>query len=75
MVNKGKLLRKKEFNDIDEDNIAKLDMSRNNFSSFDIKYFANFNLTNLRILDLSYNSIGVQGTLYLSQGKFSCLES
>ena len=75
MVNKGKLLRKKEFKDIEEDNIVKLDMSRNNFSSFDIKYFIKFDLINLRILDLSYNSIGVQGTLYLSQGKFSYLES
>ncbi len=75
MVNKGKLLRKKQHKGIDEDNIVKLDLSRNDFGPLDIKYLTDFDLKNLRILDLSSNSIKPQGAFYLSQGKFSCLES
>ena len=74
-VNKGKLLRKKTHKGIDEDNIVKLDLSRNDFGPLDIKYLTDFDLKNLRILDLSSNSIKPQGAFYLSQGKFSCLES
>ena len=75
MVNQGKLLRKKVHKGIDEDNIVKLDLSRNDFGPLDIKYLTDFDLKNLRILDLSSNSIKPQGAFYLSQGKFSCLES
>ena len=75
MLNKGKLLRKKIHKGIDEDNIVKLDLSRNGFNSIDIKYLTDFDLKNLRILDLSSNSIGVQGAFFISQGKFSRLES
>ena len=75
MVNQGKLLRKKTHKGIDEDNIVKLDLSRNDFGPLDIKYLTDFDLKNLRILDLSSNSIKPQGAFYLSQGKFSCLES
>ena len=75
MVNQGKLLRKKIHKGIDEDNIVKLDLSRNDFGPLDIKYLTDFDLKNLRILDLSSNSIKPQGAFYLSQGKFSCLES
>ena len=41
----------------------------------DIQYLTGFNLRNLRISDLSCNSIGVQGTFSLSQGNFSGVES
>ena len=75
MVNQGKLLRKKVHKGIDEDNIVKLDLSRNDFGPLDIKYLTDFDLKNLRILDLSSNSIKPQGAFYLSQGKFSCLEN
>ena len=75
MTNKGKLLRKKIHKGIDEDNIVKLDLSRNDFGPLDIKYLTDFDLKNLRILDLSSNSIKPQGAFYLSQGKFNCLES
>lgn len=62
MVNQGKLLRKKIHKGIDENNIVKLDLSRNDLGPLDIKYLTDFELKNLRIF-------------YLSQGKFSCLES
>lgn len=75
MVNKGKLLRKKSHKGIDEENIVKLDLSRNDFGPLDIKYLTDFDFKNLRILDLSSNSIKPQGAFYLSQGKFGCLES
>ena len=75
MTNLGKLLRKKIHKGIDEDNIVKLDLSRNDFGPLDIKYLTDFDLKNLRILDLSSNSIKPQGAFYLSQGKFQCLES
>ena len=74
-VNQGKLLRKKIHKGIDEENIVKLDLSRNDFGPLDIKYLTDFDLKNLRILDLSSNSIKPQGAFYLSQGKFSNLES
>ena len=74
-VNQGKLLRKKVHKGIDEENIVKLDLSRNDFGPLDIKYLTDFDLKNLRILDLSSNSIKPQGAFYLSQGKFSNLES
>ena len=38
MVKQGKLLRKKENKSIDGDNIVQLDLQRNDFGSFDIKY-------------------------------------
>ena len=75
MIYKGKLLRKKVHKGLDEENIIKLDLSRNDFSPLDIKYLTYFNLQNLRILDLSSNSIKPQGAFYLSQAKFISLES
>ena len=75
MVNKGKLLRKKINKEIDEDNIVKLNLQRNNFGPSDAKYLTNFELKNLRILDLSDNSIKSQGVFYLSQVKFISLEN
>ena len=75
MVNQGRLLRKKDHKDIDEDKIVKLDLSRNDFGPNDIKYLTDFVFNNLRILDLSCNCIGSLGAFYLSIGKFSCLES
>ena len=61
MVKKGKLLRKKANKDIDEDNIVQLNLQRNNFGPSDIKYLGNFELKNLRILDLSNNPIKAEG--------------
>ena len=69
MVKKGKLLRKKTNKDIDEDNIVQLNLQRNNFGPSDIKYLGNFELKNLRILDLSNNPIKAEGVYYLSHGK------
>lgn len=75
MVNKGKLMRKKIHKGIDEENIVKIDLSRNDLGPLDIRYLTDFNLKNLRILDLSSNSIKPQGAYHLSQGKFNQLES
>ena len=44
---KGKLLRKKILSGINEENIVKLDLSRNDFSSIDIEYLTCFDLKNL----------------------------
>ena len=71
LVNQGKLLRKKINKEIDEDNIINLDLSRNKLSSIDFQYLSSFALKNLKILDLESNSIGIQGDLFLSKGKFS----
>ena len=76
MVIKGKLLREKINKEIDEDNIVKLNLQRNNFGPLDIRYLIDFKLKNLRILDLSNNSIKAEGVFYLSNSdKFSSLES
>ena len=44
MLNKGKVLRKKIRREIDEENIIKLDLSRNDFNSIDIEYLTCFDL-------------------------------
>ena len=56
-------------------NTIKWEMSKQNLCPIDIKYFIEYNFNFLKILDLSYNSIGIQGAFYLSNGKFNCLES
>ena len=53
-------------------NIIKLDMAKQNLNPVDIKVLK---IHNLKILDLSYNSIGIQGAFYLSNGIFNSLES
>ena len=75
MVNQGKLLRKKTNKDIDEDNIVKLDLSKRDFQGLDIQYLMEFDLKNLRILNLESNCIRAQGAFYLREGKCYCLES
>ena len=75
MVNKGKLLRKKIYKEIDEDNIIQLDLKANNFGPSDIKFLCKYTFRNLRILDLDSNSIKSTGALYLSKGNFHALES
>ena len=75
MVNKGQIIRKVINKGIDEDNIRKLDLSRNDYGPLDIKYLTDFKLNNLKILDLSSNSIKAQGAFYLSMGNFKNLES
>ena len=74
MVNKGKLQLKKVNKGIDEENIVQLDLGCKGFEALDIKYLTEFNLQNLRILDLSNNILKPQGALYLSEGTFSSLE-
>jgi len=74
MVNKGKLQLKKINKGIDEENIVQLDLGCKGFEALDIKYLTEFNLRNLRILDLSNNILKPQGALYLSEGTFSSLE-
>ena len=69
-IYKGKTLKKKKQNNIEEDKIYKLDLSKNDFGPLDIKYFSEFDLINLTQLDLSSNSIKSQGAFYLSQGKY-----
>jgi hypothetical protein len=69
-IYKGKALKKKKTNNIEEDKIYKLDLSKNDFGPLDIKYFSEFDLINLTQLDLSSNSIKSQGAFYLSQGKY-----
>ena len=69
------MVKVKYHNGIDEDNIIKLDLSRNDFSSIDIGYLIEFDLINLRILNLSSNLIGAEGVFFLSHAKFSSLES
>ena len=76
MVNKGKFLSKQKINKrIDEENIEKLDLSTYGFGTVDIKYLINFNLNNLRILDLRNNLLKIQGVFHLSRGQFRNLES
>jgi len=72
MLNQGKIF-KNTFKRIDEENIVKIDLSRNSCNADDIKYLTDFDLKNLRILDLCSNSIGIQGAFFLSLGKFSSL--
>ena len=75
MVQKGKTFRKKKNKTIDEDNIIQLNLEGNNLGPSDIKYLTtNFDLINLRILDLNNNSMQSKGAFYLSQNKFSSLE-
>lgn len=66
--------KKKHHTNIEEGNITKLDLSRNDFGPLDIKYLSEFNLSNLEVLDLSSNSIKPQGAFYLSQGKYPKLK-
>ena len=75
MINKTKLIQTEVNEILNENNIIKLDLSRNDFGPLDIKYLTDYNLRNLKILDLSSNSIQAQGTFYLSNGKFFNLES
>jgi len=75
IINKGKLLRKKKNNKIDEENIVRIDLQRHDFGPLDMKYLIQFNLKNLRILDLSSNSIRSEGVFYLSHGRFNSLEN
>ena len=75
MVHKGKMFRKKRNKTIDEDNIIQLNLEGINLGPSDMQYLTtNFDLKNLRILDLNSNSIKSKGALYLSQNKFSHLE-
>ena len=45
------------------------------FGPLEIKYLTDFNLKNLKIIDLNANSIGSQGTFYLNYSRFENLES
>ena len=72
--NKGYLLRKKNNQENDEDNIISLDFQGQKFGPSDIKYLTDFDLKNLRILNLSNNSIKATGAFYLSKSKFTYLE-
>ena len=72
--NKGYLLRKKNNQENDEDNIISLDFQGQNFGPSDIKYLTDFDLKILRILNLSSNSIKATGAFYLSKSKFTYLE-
>ena len=79
MIYKGKQYRKKLTNNIDVDNIYKLNLEEHNLGPLDINYLINylinnFELKNLKILDLHSNSLKAKGAFYLSQNKFSSLE-
>lgn len=69
-INEGRMLLKKQNQDIDENKIYHLDLSRNDFGPLDIKYLSEFDLRNLRYLDLNSNSIKPQGAFFLSLGKY-----
>ena len=58
-------MRKKINKRIDEDNIISLDLHRKDFGPLDIKYLTDAYLKNLKILDLSSNSIKHKGAFYL----------
>ena len=75
MVYKGKLLKSIKHKGIDKDSILKLDLSRNDFGPLDIQYLIDFELKNLKFLDLTCNNIQAEGAFYLSQGNFPNLES
>ena len=60
---------------IDEEKIISLDLQAYDFEPADIMYLTQFNLKNLRILDLSSNSILSEGVYYLGQGKLNSLET
>ena len=67
MVNKGKIIRKKENKGIDEENIIQLDLQRLDLGPLEITYLIGYNLVNLRILDLSCNSLRGLGSFYLGK--------
>jgi len=67
MVNKGKIIRKKENKGIDEENIIQLDLQRLDLGPLEIAYLIGYNLVNLRILDLSCNSLRGLGSFYLGK--------
>lgn len=75
MVNKGKIIRKKENKGIDEQNIIQLDLQRLDLGPLEIAYLIGYNLVNLRILDLSCNSLRGLGSFYLGKGNFNSLGS
>ena len=76
MVNKAKQIRKQINKGIDEDYIFQLNLGGNNLGVSNIKYLTNFDLKNLRFLDLNNTSLKSKGVLYLSQYKsFRSLES
>ena len=70
-----KMLHSGGIDNIEEDKILKLDLSRNDFGPLDIKYLSEFNLKNLIYLDLGSNAIKPQGAYYLSQGKYPQLKT
>ena len=67
MVNKGKIIRKKENRGIDEENIIQLDLQKLDLGPLEIAYLIGYNLVNLRILDLSCNSLRGLGSFYLGK--------
>ena len=75
MFYKGKQFKTNLINNIDVDNIFKLNLEKHNLGASDINYLiTNFELKNLRILDLNSNSLKLNGAFYLSQNKFISLE-
>ena len=74
-VNIEKQLKIKQNFNIDVDYVIELKLGDHNLSSSDINFLiSNFELKNLRILDLRNNSLKSKGAFYLSQNKFNSLE-
>ena len=77
----GHIQKNNSFKGIDKKNndklelIIDLNLSKKDLAPIDIKYLVEFNLKNLKSLDLSSNLIKAQGAFYLSKAKFYSLES
>ena len=72
MVHKGKLILKNK--NFDDEGIFQLTLQNHNLGPSEINYITEFNLKNLKILNLSNNLIKSQGVLYLCKGGLCSLE-
>ena len=72
MVHKGKLLLKNK--NFDDEDIFQLALQNHNLGPSEINYITDFNLKNLKILNLSNNLIKSQGVLYLCKAGLCLIE-
>ena len=73
MVNKGRQYLAKN-NNIDLENIVRLNLEKHNIGTSEIEYLNTFKLKNLRVLDLNSNAINAYGAYVLSQGEYNSLK-
>ena len=67
-------IKEKERIFIDESKVINLDLSGKNLTPFDMEFIKDFNFKNLHTLNLSNNSIKIQGIYYLIQARLDNLK-